>query len=332
MHARAHAIASRSRQRLPLTARRDLKPENVMVNEATGHVVLIDFDLAAPRLPPAEELALWADTPLDEARAAALAFDAAAADGGAACSVDASRRSIGSGVSGGAGGGSSPDGSPRGAAAAALVAATARAAGADAAAGAQARMFAGTAEYAAPEVVCGAPHGAAADVWQLGVLLYELLYGHTPFRGRFDERTFYNVVAAPLATPPLPPRRRRGGGDDGGAEEDGDAEAEAGAEAGADADADADADAADAAHAEGGAHAVALLRAMLARTGGWQQPSDPRVRLGGGGGAAEVRAHPFFAGVDWATLPWAPPPCLVAPVRLRGSSVNLADVTLGAED
>jgi serine/threonine protein kinase len=291
-----------------------------MVNEATGHVVLIDFDLAAPRPAggAAAELASWADVPLDEARAAAVAFEASAADGGAAASAgsssDAARRNA-SAAAGGSGQAAAEDSSPR--------AAAARAAGADAAAGAQERMFAGTVEYAAPEVVCGAPHGAAADMWQVGVLLYELLYGRTPFRGRFDERTFYNVVAAPLHTPPLPPRRREADENAGSAEEE--EEEAAAADASESEDAAADAGAA--------THAIALLRAMLARTGGWRQPSDPRVRLGGGeGGSAEVRAHPFFAGVDWATLPWARPPCLVAPVRLRGSSVNLADVTLGAED
>jgi serine/threonine protein kinase len=292
-----------------------------MVNEATGHVVLIDFDLAAPRPAggAAAELASWADVPIDEARAAAVAFEASAADGGAAASAgssDATRRSA-SAAAGASGQAAAEDSSPR--------AAAARAAGADAAAGAQERMFAGTVEYAAPEVVCGAPHGAAADMWQVGVLLYELLYGRTPFRGRFDERTFYNVVAAPLATPPLPPRRREANENAGSADEEEEEGALESDDAATHADAAADAGAA--------AHAIALLRAMLARTGGWRQPSDPRVRLGGGeGGSAEVRAHPFFAGVDWATLPWARPPCLVAPVRLRGSSVNLADVTLGAED
>lgn len=47
-----------------------------------------------------------------------------------------------------------------------------------------ARSFWGTAEYAAPEVIEGgvASFSAASDYWALGVLIYELLYGRTPFR------------------------------------------------------------------------------------------------------------------------------------------------------
>ena len=296
---------------------RDLKPENVMVNESTGHVVLVDFDLAAPRLGLEAELAPWQNTPLDEAFAAAAAFEAAARSGGGG----------GSNESGGSSGSRDSIPGVPAAAAAATAAAT------------QTHTFAGTAEYAAPEVVGGAPHGAAADLWQLGVLLYEMLYGRTPFQGRFAERTFYNVVAAPLAVPPrgAPPAAD----EDGGVEETqrpptpdgGDSDGEELGAGAADGSAATPPEGRAAARARELAEAEDLLRAMLARTGGWREPSDPRVRLGGGaGGAAAIRAHPFFAPIDWASLPWAKPPCIIAPVRLRGSSVNLADIALGAED
>jgi CRP-like cAMP-binding protein len=41
----------------------------------------------------------------------------------------------------------------------------------------------GTPEYLSPEQVNGSGHGAAADYWALGVLLYELLAGSSPFAG-----------------------------------------------------------------------------------------------------------------------------------------------------
>mmetsp|Transcript_19528 Transcript_19528/g.34831 ORF Transcript_19528/g.34831 Transcript_19528/m.34831 type:complete len:354 (-) Transcript_19528:173-1234(-) len=55
--------------------------------------------------------------------------------------------------------------------------------------------FWGTAEYAAPEVIDGgvAAFSRASDFWSLGVLMYELLYGRTPFRGHSAEQTFNNI-------------------------------------------------------------------------------------------------------------------------------------------
>ena len=42
--------------------------------------------------------------------------------------------------------------------------------------------FCGTYEYMAPEVVKEDPYSKAIDVWSLGVLLYEILHGYSPFR------------------------------------------------------------------------------------------------------------------------------------------------------
>eukprot|EP00740_Mantoniella_antarctica_P005969 CAMPEP_0181351364 /NCGR_PEP_ID=MMETSP1106-20121128/1750_1 /TAXON_ID=81844 /ORGANISM="Mantoniella antarctica, Strain SL-175" /LENGTH=245 /DNA_ID=CAMNT_0023463879 /DNA_START=46 /DNA_END=783 /DNA_ORIENTATION=+ len=41
----------------------------------------------------------------------------------------------------------------------------------------------GTPYYMSPEIVCAEPSGKAADIWALGVILYELLTGRRPFDG-----------------------------------------------------------------------------------------------------------------------------------------------------
>ena len=41
----------------------------------------------------------------------------------------------------------------------------------------------GTPEYLAPEIVNGSGHGKAADFWALGVNIYEMAVGYTPFVG-----------------------------------------------------------------------------------------------------------------------------------------------------
>ncbi|KAI6679391.1 hypothetical protein NL676_033272 [Syzygium grande] len=44
-------------------------------------------------------------------------------------------------------------------------------------------------------------HGSAVDWWTLGVFLYEMLYGRTPFKGENNERTLVNILKAPLTFP-----------------------------------------------------------------------------------------------------------------------------------
>ncbi|MDT9002055.1 serine/threonine-protein kinase [Paucibacter sp. APW11] len=86
-----------------------------------------------------------------------------------------------------------------------------------------------TPAYAAPEQILGAPLGVAADVYALGVMLYELLSGELPFRPEHDTRQalehavlhteprrFAELIAAGQARaggPGLPPDARLALGD-----------------------------------------------------------------------------------------------------------------------
>jgi serine/threonine protein kinase len=44
----------------------------------------------------------------------------------------------------------------------------------------------GTTEYMAPELILGQGYDCAADFWSLGIMLYELLVGYTPFSGNME--------------------------------------------------------------------------------------------------------------------------------------------------
>ena len=50
--------------------------------------------------------------------------------------------------------------------------------------------------------MCGVDH--RVDWWSFGILIYELLYGFTPFRGKKRDETFNNILKRPLNFPEQP--------------------------------------------------------------------------------------------------------------------------------
>ncbi|KAM0325377.1 hypothetical protein ACHAQA_007362 [Verticillium albo-atrum] len=61
--------------------------------------------------------------------------------------------------------------------------------------------FVGTEEYIAPEVIKGSGHTSAVDWWTLGILIYEMLYGTTPFKGKNRNGTFANILREDIPFP-----------------------------------------------------------------------------------------------------------------------------------
>ncbi|GLB33634.1 putative serine/Threonine protein kinases, catalytic domain [Lyophyllum shimeji] len=59
--------------------------------------------------------------------------------------------------------------------------------------------FVGTEEYIAPEVIAAQGHTAAVDWWTLGILIYEMIYATTPFKGPERSDTFSNIRLLPVS-------------------------------------------------------------------------------------------------------------------------------------
>jgi serine/threonine protein kinase len=51
-----------------------------------------------------------------------------------------------------------------------------------------------TLDYFAPEILRGVEEGESSDWWSLGCILFEFLYGYTPFQAESPEETSYNIL------------------------------------------------------------------------------------------------------------------------------------------
>ncbi|KAF7845616.1 serine/threonine-protein kinase OXI1-like [Senna tora] len=153
---------------------RDLKPENIMIQES-GHIMLVDFDLSKklnPKSPHSMSCNSSPDSDSHSSKAAAIKdlrkrrffrFYS--------CSTPTTWPSDSE----------SPPVSQWG-----------RRSESDSVE--KSNSFVGTEEYVAPEVISGKGHNFGVDWWSLGVVLYEMLYGTTPFKGDNRKETFYRIL------------------------------------------------------------------------------------------------------------------------------------------
>ena len=58
--------------------------------------------------------------------------------------------------------------------------------------------FCGTVEYMAPEIVGSENYDYGVDIWSLGILLYELLFGHSPFKAKNMKTVILNIKSHEL--------------------------------------------------------------------------------------------------------------------------------------
>ena len=168
---------------------RDLKPENVLIQDS-GHIMLVDFDLSTTLPPPAppDATAQRVSSPSRPSsrhrrwrrkikKAAAMVFACFSSRHAASPETSSSQ---------------SPQSVSMDASSASCFSLV------------KSNSFVGTEDYVAPEIVVGSGHDHAVDWWGLGVVLYEMLYGRTPFRGRSRRETFRRVLTAPPELPGEP--------------------------------------------------------------------------------------------------------------------------------
>jgi len=63
------------------------------------------------------------------------------------------------------------------------------------------QSFVGTAEYISPEIINGTGYGPTVDWWTLGILMYEMLYAKTPYKGDSHDDTFNKILSGKLNLP-----------------------------------------------------------------------------------------------------------------------------------
>jgi serine/threonine-protein kinase ULK2 len=64
-----------------------------------------------------------------------------------------------------------------------------------------ARTFVGTPIYMSPQVLSQKQYTSKTDVWSLGVMFYELLFGKLPYSGYTEQDLFRNIMKGTLRFP-----------------------------------------------------------------------------------------------------------------------------------
>ncbi|XP_066317492.1 serine/threonine-protein kinase OXI1-like [Miscanthus floridulus] len=171
---------------------RDLKPENILIQDS-GHIMLVDFDLSTtlpppppppppePDATPARATSLSPSSSHHHRRKNKKAAMVLACFSRHAASPETTSQSP-------------PSTSMTASSASSCCSPGARTP-------VKSNSFVGTEDYVAPEIVAGSGHDYAVDWWGLGVVIYEMLYGRTPFRGRSRRETFHRVLTAPPELP-----------------------------------------------------------------------------------------------------------------------------------
>ena len=64
-----------------------------------------------------------------------------------------------------------------------------------------ARTFVGTPIYMSPQVLSQKQYTSKTDVWSLGVMFFELLFGKLPYSGFSEQDLYRNILRGPLHIP-----------------------------------------------------------------------------------------------------------------------------------
>ncbi|KAI9345338.1 kinase-like domain-containing protein [Obelidium mucronatum] len=160
--------------------------------------------------------------------------------------------------------------------------------------------FVGTEEYIAPEVIRGNGHTMAVDFWTLGILIFEMLYGTTPFKGANRNATFYNVIHNEIVFP-APEQHRMFSNSAPVAPSSPIAAASSSSKPKLQPQ-------------EVSKNCKSIISRLLHK--------DDTKRLGSKAGASEVKIHPFFKDLNWALLRNMKPPIIPTQYADLGESVK----------
>ena len=62
-------------------------------------------------------------------------------------------------------------------------------------------VYCGTPEYVSPEMLKKYPYNEKVDIWGIGVLIFELVFGYAPFSSNFNEDRYNNIKSGKIKWP-----------------------------------------------------------------------------------------------------------------------------------